>query len=131
MKKQTALIHIISILSILILFHTLIVTGLIPYDQVWAGRLESVEEMRVFETTSIIIVLAMLVTFSIKYRQLQKRIDRKAINYLIWGFAASFFLNTLGNLTAKSMWELVLGTCVTAYATFLCIVIAGKRKSSH
>ena len=48
MKKKTALIIMFFILGIVLLFHFLILTEQIPYDKVWAGKLNSVEEMKSF-----------------------------------------------------------------------------------
>ena len=42
MKKKVALISMFFILGIVLIFHTLILTELIPYDKVWAGKLNSV-----------------------------------------------------------------------------------------
>lgn len=129
MNKKRALITMFFILGMVLIFHLLILTELIPYDKVWAGRLNSVEEMRVFESFSILLNAFMLTVLYMKYRHLAKGIKNKAIDILIWVFAGFFALNTVGNLFSKSMTELVLGTFLTLTSAILCFVIAKKEKA--
>ena len=115
------------LLGLLLIFHLLILTEQIPYDKVWAGRLDSVEEMRNYETFSILLNTFILSVLYIKYRQLSKGIKNKVIDFLIWIFAGFFALNTLGNLFSKSMTELIFGTLMTLTLSVLCFVIAKKE----
>ncbi|MEO9531015.1 MAG: hypothetical protein ABJG68_05870 [Crocinitomicaceae bacterium] len=126
MNKKIALIIMFVILVLVLAFHILILTEQIPYDKVWAGKLNSVEEMRSFETFSILLNSLMLTVFYIKYRQLSKGIKNKVIDILIWIFAGFFALNTLGNLFSESTTELILGTLLTLTLSILCVVIAKK-----
>ena len=67
MKKKVALIIMFFILGIVLLFHFLILTEQIPYDKVWAGKLNSVEEMKSFEIFSILLNAFILTVLYIKY----------------------------------------------------------------
>lgn len=129
MSKKVALIIMFFILGILLIFHFLIFTEQIPYDKVWAGKLNSVEEMKSFETFSILINVFMLVVLLIKYKQLKKEIKNKVVDILIWIFVAFFAVNTLGNLFAKSMIELILGTLLTLSSSILCFIVVKKEKT--
>lgn len=126
MKKKVALISMFFILGIVLIFHTLILTELIPYDKVWAGKLNSVEEMKSFETISILLNAFMLTVLYLKYRKLEQGTTSKVIDILIWIFAGFFVLNTVGNLFSKSMVELILGTLLTLTSAILCFVIVKK-----
>ncbi len=126
MKKKVALISMFFILGIVLIFHTLILTELIPYDKVWAGKLNSVEEMKSFETISILLNAFMLTVLYLKYRKLEQGTTSKVIDILIWIFAGFFVLNTVGNLFSKSMVELILGTLLTLTSAVLCFVIVKK-----
>ena len=126
MKKKVALISMFFILGIVLIFHTLILTELIPYDKVWAGKLNSVEEMKSFETISILLNAFMLIVLYLKYRKLGQGTTSKVIDLLIWIFAGFFVLNTVGNLFSKSMVELILGTLLTLTSAILCFVIVKK-----
>ncbi len=129
MSKKTAIILMFFILGIVLIFHFLILTEQIPYDRVWAGKLKSIEEMKAFEAFSIILNFFMLTVLYIKYRQLLKGINNKAVNILIWIFAGIFALNSVGNLFAESMIELILGTAFTLTSSILCFIIVKKEKT--
>lgn len=128
MNRKTALIIMFFILGIVLVFHFLIFTEQIPFDKVWAGKLNSVEEMKTFETFSILLNSFMLIVLIIKYKQLEKGLSNKVINVLIWMFAFLFALNTFGNLFAKSLAELILGTFFTLVSSILCFIIVKKKK---
>ena len=127
MSKKNALILMFCILGALLILHTLIITEQIPYEKVWAGKLRSVEEMRLFETFSILLNVFILAILILKYNFLQKRKNNRVIDMLIWVFVWLFILNTMGNLFAKSMIELVLGTLVTLASAILCFIIVRKK----
>ena len=128
MSKKVALIIMFFILGTVVIFHFLIFTEQIPYDKVWAGKLNSVEEMKSFETFSILLNVFMLVVLFIKYKQLQREERNKVVDILIWVFVVFFALNTLGNLFAQSMIELILGSLLTLISSILCFIIVKNRK---
>ena len=127
MSKKNALILMFCILGALLILHTLIITEQIPYEKVWAGKLKSVEEMRLFETFSILLNVFILAILILKYNFLQRRKNNRVIDMLIWVFVWLFILNTIGNVFAKSMIELVLGTLVTLASAILCFIIVRKK----
>ena len=129
MNKKVALIIMFFILGIVLIFHFLILTEQIPYDKVWAGKLNSVQEMKSFETFSIILNVFMLTILFVKYKQLERGIKHRIVDILIWVFTAFFALNTIGNLFANSMIELILGTFLTLTSSILCFVIVKKKKT--
>lgn len=127
MDKKTALIIMFFALGIVLIFHFLIFLEQIPYDKVWAGKLNSVEEMKTFAIFSISINVFMLTILFIKYKLLEKEKMNIIIDILIWVFAVIFGLNTMGNLFAKNMIELILGTFLTLISSILCIIIVKKN----
>lgn len=128
MKKTTALTVMLLITELLLIFHLSIVFGLIPYDQVWAGRLTSIEEMYQFETVSILINVFILIVLFIKRRMLKQQKQNKWIDYLLKAFGVFFAINTIGNLFAESKIELILGTAVTLTLSILFFRVSRKEK---
>ncbi|TQO36968.1 hypothetical protein GQ41_1557 [Arenibacter algicola] len=126
MNKKVAIKIMFFLLGTILIFHLLIFTEQIPYDKVWAGRLNSVEEMKSFETFSILINIFMVLVLLIKYKLLGSGKTNKAIDILIWVFVVFFALNTLGNLFAKSLIELILGSFLTLTCSILCFIIVKK-----
>lgn len=125
-RKQLALILMFVLLGVLLTFHVMILSGVIPYDIVWAGKLKSYDEMIRFETVSILINSVMLFVFVMKYRLLRNEKNNKIIDFIIWIFAVLFLLNTVGNLFSESTLELILGTALTLLSAILCVVIVKK-----
>ncbi|NVK63892.1 MAG: hypothetical protein HWE22_04865 [Flavobacteriales bacterium] len=126
MRKKVALILMFVLLGVLLTFHAMVLSGVIPYDIVWAGKLKSYDEMIRFETVSILINSLMLLVFVVKYRLLRSGRSNKIIDIIIWIFALLFLLNTVGNLFSKSTLELVLGSALTLVSAVLCVVIVRK-----
>ena len=126
MRKKTAVLIMLFLLGAVMVFHLLILTENIPFDKVWAGKLKTLEEMRIFETVSILINLLMISVLSIKYKNIQNNTNNKVIDLIIWIFVVLFALNTIGNLFSVSMAELILGTAVTLISTILCFIIVRK-----
>jgi succinate dehydrogenase/fumarate reductase cytochrome b subunit len=65
-SKTQALKIILTLLTIVIVFHILIIIRIIPYQIVWAGKLESVNKMFVFETVSISVNILLLTVLLLK-----------------------------------------------------------------
>jgi hypothetical protein len=128
MCKKNAVLTMFFILGLVLLFHFLIYFEQIPYDKVWAGKLNTVEEMKSFETFSILMNIFMMIIFFIKYKQLESEKSNKIVGILIWIFAFLFGLNTIGNLFSKNCIELILGTFLTLLATILCVIIVKNNK---
>ncbi|ANW96167.1 hypothetical protein AXE80_07705 [Wenyingzhuangia fucanilytica] len=131
MSKKIALIIMFFILGIILIFHFLIFTEQIHYDKVWAGKLKSVEEMKSFETFSILINLFMLVILFMKYKLLEKGTSNKIIDLFIWVFVVLFALNTVGNLFSQNTIELILGTFLTLTSSILCFIIVKKKQREN
>lgn len=127
-NKNTALKLMIVLFSIALIFHLCVLLEIISYEKVWAGKLESLDEMRVFETVSIVINLLLIAVLFIKSKNIKNNVSNKLVNAIIWVFVFLFALNTIGNLFSKSMIEQILGTALTFISSILCWIIARKDK---
>jgi hypothetical protein len=96
---------LIIIYSIIIVFHSCILLKIIPYDTTWGGRLQSDQEMYVFEITSIAINLFLIWILSMKGNFVTYKFPVKVIHVILWVFVVVFALNTVGNLFAKTLLE--------------------------
>ena len=115
---------LIIIFSVLLLFHLLVIIGVIPYTIVWAGRLNSEVEMYRFETVSLVLNTIFLLVILIKANYIKKPLPAKVMSGLLWAMSVLFFLNTIGNLFSKSNFELLIFTPVTAILCVFSIIIA-------
>lgn len=108
------------LLSLVIVYHLLIITGAIPYEATWGGRLETTEQMYRFESVSILVNLAMIAVVAIKGRLVKRIKAGKVITVLLWLMFASFLLNTIGNITSMNQLEAIIFTPLTLVSAILC-----------
>ncbi len=104
---------LLLIFSLVILFHVLVITGIVPYTMVWGGRIQSQEQMISFEITSILLNVIMLAVVAVYARHLNVKINPKIIKVALWIMVAIFLLNTIGNLFSNNQWEKIIFTPVT------------------
>lgn len=115
------------IFSLILVFHLLVLMQIIPYTIVWAGKLNSVTEMRNFESVSILLNLLMLLVILVKADYVKLGINQRILNSIIWTFVVLFCLNTIGNLFSKSIFELIVFTPLTFLMAFLCLRIVLEK----
>jgi hypothetical protein len=118
----------VIILNIMvILFHLAILSGFIPYENVWAGRIKSYEDMIVFESISILINLIFIGLVLLKKKSKIIRNPNKILQIGLWVFVIIFSLNTIGNLFAVSFWEKLIATPLTFILALLTLRIAVEK----
>lgn len=130
MTSKTAIKILLSIISLVILFHLCIIFKLIPYDVTWGGRLKSDQEMYVFEILSILINIFFGWLLLMKGHFIRRRSKEKTINVILWIFTVLFALNTVGNLIAVSTFEKFFAI-ITAITAFLLWVILRKSRQTN
>lgn len=115
---------IISIISLTILFHALVIAGVIPINIVWGGNLTDKTQLYTMEAVSIALNGMMLFIILSYSGAVRPRINRKFIIGAIWFMFLLFLLNTVGNLLAKSSTETYIFTPVTFLLAVFCLRIA-------
>jgi len=120
-------ILMLVMLSCVVMFHLLVLSGIIHYSVVWGGRLKSAPQMYLFEAVSLTINLAVLATVSIKMGYIKPFIPQRAVTFLLWALAILFALNTIGNIFAKTILEQILFTPLTLISSVLCYRLAIER----
>jgi hypothetical protein len=126
--KSQALKITIGLLTLVIIFHLAIITRLIPYTIVWAGKLKTVEEMYAFEAVSISVNLFLITLLLLKGNYIKHRISDKILNTILWLFVVLFALNTIGNLMAEMLFEKLVFTPLTLLLAILIWTILRKDK---
>jgi heme/copper-type cytochrome/quinol oxidase subunit 4 len=124
-KRLAANIAII-ILSLIIVFHLLVIFGIVPYSIVWGGRLTSKFQMIAFETISFIInlIIILLVLLRVGYIKTSRTNLTRISMWVIFGI---FVLNTVGNLFSASSLERAIFTPLTLLLALLTGRLALKR----
>ena len=114
-----SVITLVALNIVALIYHLIIITELIPYNEVWGGRLETREQMFQFETVSIVITTFILIVVLVKGEYLKLKIPPKFMTLLFWIFAILFTFNTLGNIFSESIWEAIIFTPVTLISSIL------------
>ncbi|MGI9541979.1 MAG: hypothetical protein ACR2MX_01905 [Cyclobacteriaceae bacterium] len=118
-------VNVMIILLVLVLiYHLLILTEIIPYEAAWGGRLQTRSDMIIYETISIGVNLLILAVILIKGSYVKTKIPGRVINIFLWVFTALFALNTIGNLFSLSLVEAIIFTPLTLLAFLLCYRMA-------
>ena len=128
MTKNRGIKSGILILFILIvIFHFLVIFGIIPFQNVWGGRLKTHEEMLKFEAFSLILNLIFIAVVLVKAGFWKVKISPKIISILLWIMAILFALNTIGNLFAVNNLEKYMATPITFILSVLCFILAREK----
>jgi hypothetical protein len=112
-SKRSASTVLMILLSLLSLFHVLVMAGIIPYSIIWGGRFADRREMLKLECAAVIISLLMLLVVAIKRRSLRGGTSSNVTDLALWLMFAFFLLNTFGNLFAENRLETLLFTPIT------------------
>ena len=127
---KVAIWTVISLSSLIIVFHFLVLLQINPFENVCGGNLKTVSEMYVYESFSIAVNCLLIIVVLVKGQLINLNISPKVINSPLWIFVILFILNTLGNLASRSSLETMVATPLTFIFALLClrIVTDTKRK---
>ena len=114
--------------AILILFHIANLSGLIPVNIVWTGRIASKNMMLAMGAVSILlnsalIFCAMVKMGIIRNETCQTFVD-KLLPFVFWWLVG----NTIANLFSKSLFEVIVFTPILVVLTLCCFRIKAKRE---
>ncbi len=130
MKKwipfKLALSIFLGFATLAMLFHLLVLLGIVPADIVWGGRLQSRNELIQMESISLLLLAFMAVIVSMKARWILPKFYKIA-DYLVWLIPLLFFLNTLGNTQALNVTERIIFTPITFILTLISLRIALEK----
>ena len=113
----------------IIVFHLLIVVGLIPYSIVWGGRLSSSAEMLKFESISIGINLFVMLVVAAEAGYVRQFMPKRIMTILLWGLFGLFVANTIANVFSVTSFEKIVFTPLTlVFALFTYRIIAHRQQ---
>lgn len=122
---------IVTILVFVMLFHLLVLTGVVPFTIVWGGRLKTNGDMLRFEFVSIATNLLMVFVAAVKANWLRLYLPSTLIRVGLWLMAGLFLLNTIGNIFSTNRLEQIIFTPLTMLLSLLSFLAArntGKRE---
>jgi hypothetical protein len=115
---------IITINTIALFMHLLILLKILPYDFVWGGRLKSEADLIIFESISIVVQLLFITIVAVKAGYVFKGKFKKSVNVGTWIIFGLMVLNTIGNLASVSGLETMVMTPITCLLALLVFRLA-------
>ncbi|RTQ48881.1 hypothetical protein EJV47_14895 [Hymenobacter gummosus] len=115
---------LLVIITLTLLFHGLVISGVIPFQIVWGGRISSREQLLVFEAVSVGLNLLMLAAVAARAGLLRVRVPAGLLTAALWLMAALFALNTVGNLLSNNELEKLVFTPLTLLLALLSLRLA-------
>ena len=125
-KMSTAILVMLFLLTLVILFHLLILVHVIPYEITWGGRLQNDNEMYIFETISILINLFLGWILLMKAQLVTYKFRPGIVNFLLWLFLGMFLINTIGNIFAATTLERFFSILTLLFAVLIWRILRGN-----
>ncbi|MGI8892194.1 MAG: hypothetical protein ACR2GN_01915 [Bacteroidia bacterium] len=124
LSEKISVYGLIISLSIIVFFHLFVLTGVIPFEMVWGGRLNNREEMIQFEIISIVINIIMLLVVLARAGIIGAGIKQGIIRVALWLMFILFLLNTVGNIFSDNELEKLIFTPVTIILAVFSFILA-------
>ncbi|MBM7692737.1 cation transport ATPase [Peribacillus deserti] len=118
---------IITINTIALLMHILIILKIVPHDFVWGGRLKNETDLIIFESISIILQTLFISIIAVKAGYIFKGKFKKTVNTGTWVMFVLMALNTIGNLVSSSGLETMVMTPLTTVLALLVFRLAIEK----
>ncbi|KKI89098.1 hypothetical protein WQ54_28150 [Bacillus sp. SA1-12] len=118
---------IISINSLALLMHVLILLKIMPYHFVWGGQLKSESDVIVFESISIIVLTLFISIIAVKAGYVFKGKFKRTVNVFTWVLFGLMVLNTIGNIVSSSGLETMVMTPITSLLALLVFRLAIEK----
>ncbi|MFC2187869.1 hypothetical protein [Peijinzhouia sedimentorum] len=116
------------ILLATILFHFLVLLGIVPYQIVWGGRLQNQSEMINFELVSILLNFLMLAIVAIQAKIVKLKVHPIVVKIALWLMVFIFVMNTIGNIISLNDMERYIFTPLTLLLAIFSFILASKKR---
>lgn len=117
---------LLIIFILVMLFHALVLIGVIPFDMVWGGRLKSKDEMIPFEITSIALNSVMLGIVMMQAGLVKVNVKPIVLKVAFWCMFVIFAINTVGNIFSNNELERLIFTPLTLLLAVFSLRLAIK-----
>ncbi|MER3317019.1 MAG: hypothetical protein RIB79_01885 [Allomuricauda sp.] len=120
---------LLILLSLLTVFHILVIQGVFPYQQTWGGAIEDENKVFVYEGFAIVSTLLFILIVSVKLEYLKLKSFKRAANIGVWAMVGFFTMSLIGNLMAKTKMERIVFIPISIILVVLSFRLAiGKKK---
>lgn len=117
--------------GLFIVFHFVIIAGILffdfaPVDFLWGGRMETKEQLLVFEFISLLVMIVCYLVVLVRSKRVFAPKLLGVSRIFLWILFVLFFFNTLGNLFAQTDFEKFFAI-LTAVSAVLCLRLAMEK----
>ncbi|UYZ60746.1 hypothetical protein [Hymenobacter latericus] len=135
LSERVAAYGMLLIVSLALVFHGLVLAGLVPADIVWGGGKKDPQQLLVLESVSVAINLLMWAVVAERVGWLKLGIHPRVVQGAWWLMVGLFLLNTVGNLLSVNSFEKAFFTPITLLLAVFSLRLAlgspaGKRSAS-
>jgi len=127
--ERLALVMLAIILSIMSVFHLLVILGVIPFGMIWGGQMKQRGQIILPELFSLCFTLIMLLIVFTRAGWNRLNIPPQITRIAFWTMFGIFILNTLGNLSSVNLFEKLVFAPLTAILSLLCLRLAAVRQN--
>jgi hypothetical protein len=131
LTSKTSATGTLIILSFILIFHLLVISGVIPFNIVWGGNVYDKNRLLVMETISIAVNLLLLLFVCAYLGIIKIRVNAQAARIGFWTMFILFSLNTLGNSMSKNPLEFYIFTPLTLLLSLFCFRVAAYRANEQ
>ncbi|HXQ32610.1 MAG TPA: hypothetical protein VN843_01185 [Anaerolineales bacterium] len=115
-------------MGLLVIFHILVLLGVVPADIIWGGQMESVSnDFITLEIISLLLTLAFATIIAAKIGYIKTGNFEKIVSIGVWVIFAYFILNTIGNLASGVSAENWFFAPITLVLAFLALRLAIEK----
>lgn len=118
---------IITVNTVFLLMHVLILLKMVPHDFVWGGRLKSTSEIVIFESMSIVVQILFILIIAVKSGYVFQGKFKKTAKVGTWVMFGLMVLNTVGNLFSRSGLETMVMTPITILLALMVFRLAIEK----
>jgi len=126
---KVALWGLIFLFTAALVFHLLVMGGVVPSSMVWGGRIHDRDQMLTLETFSLFTNSLFLFIVLLKAEIIKIGVPNLVIQIGLWVMSAMFLLNIAGNFFSQNSLEKAIFTPVTFLSAIFCIILALKKKN--
>ena len=117
------------LLIVIIVFHSFVLLGIVPFDIVWGGKLKNQSEMISHERISLFITILMFMVGLLRAKIITIGNHPVKISVMLYAMSILFGLNSIGNLLADTNFEKFIFTPITLLLALLSWQLARTKTS--
>lgn len=120
---------LLGALGALIIFHLLVLTGLITPSMVWGGQIETSSQIVTMEIAAVIVSALMMLMIAIRVGYIHAPKLAGFTQTAMWVIFVFLLLNTAGNLSSRSGSETLIFTPITIILAVMAYRLAMQEEA--